>query len=236
MVALTFAAFFGILGMWQLDRHEQRQDINSLIEQRTQVAPRTLSDLRIEFGDDRDALAHRLTVVDGTYRPQDEFVSVGRAFGTLVGSMVMTPLDLDDGSTLIVVRGIIPADTSGPPFEGYEVPRSRVVLEGRLDDGEARSRIDEPDPPTGHLESLSRVDLEYIDTWIDGDVLPFSLLLDTQTPVNVGSTAVPVPSEELDEGSHLGYAVQWFAFAAIAIGGLLGLLYRAGRIDPVSEA
>jgi cytochrome oxidase assembly protein ShyY1 len=44
-----------------------------------------------------------------------------------------------------------------------------------------------------------------------------------------------MPSEELGAGSHLGYAVQWFAFAVIAIVGLVALLYRAGRIDTTTE-
>jgi len=193
-----------------------------------------LEDLRDEFGDDPDELAHRRAIVEGRYRPSDEFFSVGRRYGTFGGSMVLTPLDLDDGSTLIVVRGIVPRDTSGPPAEGYEVPTTRVVLEGRLDDGENPQRLGEPEPPSGHLEALSRVDLAFIDEWVAGDVLQFSILLDEQLPSQV-LQPIPVPSEELGAGSHLGYAVQWFAFAVIAIVGLVALLYRAGRIDTTTE-
>jgi len=43
-----------------------------------------------------------------------------------------------------------------------------------------------------------------------------------------------IPDEELTEGKHLGYAVQWFAFSAIALVGLVGLLYRAGS-DQTSQ-
>ena len=235
MVASMVAALFVVLGMWQLDRHEERQASNSLIELRSQQAPRPLAELQIEFGNDPDDLAHRRTVVEGTYRSSDEFFSIGRAYGSLVGSLVLTPLDLDDGSTVIVVRGVVPADTPGPPAKGFEAPTSRVVLEGRLDDGENPQRIGEPEPPTGHLESLSRVDLGFIDTWIDGDVLQFSILLDEQLPTQE-SAPVPVPDDELSEGSHLGYAFQWFSFAVIAIVGLVALLYRAGRVDLISEA
>lgn len=229
------AALFGILGLWQLDRHAERQASNSLIELRSQQEPRPLEELQVKFGDNPKDLAYRRTVVEGTYRSSDEFFSVGRAYGSLLGSLVLTPLDLDNGTTLIVVRGVVPGDTSGPPAEGFETPAGRVVLEGRLDDGENPQRIGEPEPPTGHLESLSRVDLEFINTWVDGDILQFSLLLDNQIPT-LESAPIPVPNEELSEGSHLGYAFQWFSFAVIAIVGVIALVYRAGREDPVSEA
>jgi surfeit locus 1 family protein len=81
----------------------------------------------------------------------------------------------------------------------------------------------------GQLERLSRIDLAFIDRWVEGDVLPFSLLLDMQRPAGPAMSPVPVPSEELTEGSHLGYAVQWFAFAVTAILGLGALLLKAGR-------
>ena len=92
-------------------------------------------------------------------------------------------------------------------------------------------RIGEPDPEGGVITALSRVDLDYIDRWIEQDVLPISLVLDQQQPASQGDP-VPMPQEELTEGSHLGYAVQWFAFAAIAIVGAGFLIYRAGTQDP----
>jgi surfeit locus 1 family protein len=35
---------------------------------------------------------------------------------------------------------------------------------------------------------------------------------------------IEVPPAELDEGPHLGYAVQWFAFAGIALFGFFFVL------------
>ena len=151
------------------------------------------------------------------------------------GTLIATPLDRDDGTVLIVIRGLVPLGTSGPPAQGYEPPEGRVVLEGRLDDGEAPSAIGEPDPAGGKLTSLSRLDLEYIDKWVDGDVLPITLMLEDQDPQDPGGVPVRIPSEVLTEGSHLGYAVQWFAFALIVLVGVAALVYRAGTAESVSE-
>jgi surfeit locus 1 family protein len=217
------------LGFWQLDRLDERRERNAQVQSRMDEPARPVAGLRSDFADSPSDIAYRHAIVEGTYRPSDEFVSVGRAYGDLKGKLVATPLDLLDGSVLIVVRGIVPGDTPGPPAQGYETPTSPVILEGRLSAGEEPSRISEPAPVGGELTSLNRLDLDYVDEWIGGDVLPFALLLDTQVPQGQASQPVPIPSEELTEGSHLGYAVQWFAFGIIALAGGIGLVLRAGR-------
>ncbi len=236
MVALLVVVGCVRLGVWQLDRLDERRARNAQIEQRSQESPRPLASLRAEFDDVPSDLAFRAATVDGVYRPADEFVAVGRVYGDLKGKLVATPLELEDGSVLIVVRGIVPGDTPGPPMEGFETPAGRVTVEGRLTVGEEPSRISEPEPDDGHLVSLSRLDLGYIDEWIEGDVLPFALLLDEQRPAGPGDDPVTIPNEELTEGSHLGYAVQWFAFALIAFAGGIGLILRAGRRAPVDTS
>lgn len=237
MIVISFllAGIFVYLGTWQLDRLAQRQERNATIIARTDQPARSLGALRSEFTNDPDQLAFRHTFATGTYRSDDEFFSIGRVYGGTKGTLVATPLDLEDGSVLIVIRGIVPGQTEGPPAVGYRVPKVPVVVQGRIAAGEAPLRIGEPDPPGGHLESLSRLDLEYIDTWVDGDVLPFMLLLDEQIPESEAAP-VTIPNEELTEGSHLGYAVQWFAFAVIAVIGLGFLLYRAGRVEPDGQS
>ena len=217
------------LGFWQLDRLDERRERNAQIESRLEQPARPLAGLRAEYHDDPEELAYRHAITEGTYRSEDEFISVGRIYGDVKGALVATPVDLPDGSVLIVVRGIVPGDSVGPPMVGYETPGTPVVIEGRLSAGEEASRISEPVPDNGDLTSLNRLDLAFVDEWVDGDVLAFSLLLDEQHPSGPGDQPTPIPNEELTEGSHLGYAVQWFAFAIIAFAGAVGLMWRAGR-------
>lgn len=141
-----------------------------------------------------------------------------------------------DGTVLIVVRGLLPPGAAGPPAQGYEPPMGLVSLVGRIDDGEDPTRIGESAPEDGRLESLSRLDLVYIDRWLDGDVLPITLILEEQAPPDQNGTPLRMPQEELTEGSHLGYAVQWFAFTVIVVVGVAVLVYRAGRRDDPIEA
>jgi surfeit locus 1 family protein len=234
VVGVAFTVLFVFLGLWQLERLDERQTRNAAIIARSDELVRPLSTLISDHGLDGDALAHRKTTVNGVYRTDEEFLSVGRIYGDIVGTLVLTPLVLDDGTVLIVLRGLASPGVAGPPAEGYEAPTGEVFLSGIIGEGEAPLRIGESDPPTGTIESISRVDLEYIDTWVDGEVLPVTLLLDTQSPPSA-IEPTRIPPEELTDGSHLGYAIQWFAFALIAVFGIIALLLRASKSEVTNE-
>lgn len=180
-----------------------------------------------QYGMDPASLVYRNTTVEGVYVPDAEIFSIGRTYDDVRGTLVATPLQLDDGSLLIVVRGLVPSDTDGPPAAGYAPPTGRVVAIGSIDDGEEPLRIGEPAPEDGAVRTLSRLDLAYVDRWTAGDVLPISLVLAEQIPPSEEGSPIAIPADELSEGRHLGYALQWFAFAVIVLVGVGVLLWRA---------
>jgi len=235
LVGLLLTVAFVQLGLWQLSRLDERRAHNASVAERIDGETRSLADLVAQFGTDPAQLVDRNAVVTGRYIGDDEFFSVGRNYDGLTGTLVMTPLELDDGSIMIVVRGLVPVGTPGPPAAGYEPPQGTVTLTGLIDDGEEPLRLGEPAPDDGILSQISRVDLDYIDTWYDGEVLPIDLVLENQVPPNPGESLIPVPRSELTEGSHLGYAVQWFAFAVIAVVGISALVWRAGSQGTTDE-
>jgi len=228
VVGLMITLLFVRLGIWQLDRLDERRVQNTTIEDRMAEPPRPLEGILGQYGDDAEAMAYRHAVAEGGFRTGAEFFSIGRTYGDLSGTLIATPFDLEDGSVLIVVRGLVPPGTQGPPAGGYEPAAGVMHIEGPLQPGEQSTAIGESAPDEGHLTSLSRLDLEYIDQWVSGDVLPVLLYLEGWTVPNPGNTPEPIPKPELTEGSHLGYAVQWFAFALIVFFGVAALVYREG--------
>lgn len=235
MVGLVFVFVFVRLGFWQLDRLEVRRAHNVTVEARASQPTRPLEGILGQYGSDIGAMLHRSAVVEGVYRTTDEFFSIGRTIEGSPGILVATPLERADGTVLVVVRGLVPLGVFGPPAGGYEPPNGAVTLVGRIDDGEGPSAIGEPDPPDGRLTSLSRLDVAYIDEWVEGDVLPITLILAEQLPEDSAGTPLRFPLEELTEGSHLGYAVQWFAFALIVAVGIAVLIYRSGLRESPPE-
>ena len=232
VVGLLVALLFIRLGIWQLDRLEERRAHNATVEDRMAEPVRPLAGVFGQHDGDVDGMKFRQVTAEGVYRTDEEFFSIGRSDGDTRGTLVVTPMDLDDGTVLIVVRGLVPPGTQGPPAEGFEAPSGRVVVKGRLDDGEQSTAIGEPDPENGRLTSLSRLDLAYIDRWIVGEVLPVTLLVEDQRPADADGSPARITAEELTEGSHLGYAVQWFAFSVIVAVGVSVLVYRAGTEEP----
>lgn len=236
LLAIAVGVFlvFGFvrLGLWQLDRLDERRTLNATVEARQNEPAVPLSDLVLEYPNDVDAILYRSVSVEGVYRESDEFFSIGRIVSDVRGTLVLTPLDLPSGDVLIVVRGIVPPETAGPPAVGYETPDGTVRLVGRVDDGEEPAPIGESDPSDGVLTSINRVDLAFIGEWVEGNVLPINLILEGQTPSGANGEPMAIPMEELSDGRHLGYAIQWFAFALIVLFGVAGLVYRAGTSDP----
>lgn len=235
VVGVVLVLGFMRAGLWQLDRLEERRALNTTIEARMAESVRPLAGILGQYGTDVGQMLFRRVVVEGEYRSEAEFFAIGRTVGNVQGTLVATPLDRADGTVLIVVRGIVPPDTAGPPAVGYKPSDGPVVLVGRIDDGEEPTPIGETDPAGGALRSLSRLNLDFIDRWIEGDVLPVTLILEDQTPPDTEGPLLRIPPEELTEGSHLGYAFQWFSFALIvAVGGVL-LVYRVGAKTDTSE-
>ena len=72
-------------------------------------------------------------------------------------------------------------------------------------------------PADGVVTQVPRVDLERLDDQINADLLPVYIQLLKQNPAQAGEWPVLVPLPEPSEGSHRGYAVQWFLFAAVTV-------------------
>ena len=65
---------------------------------------------------------------------------------------------------------------------------------------------------------------------VAGPVFPGYVELVTSDPPESGDPAVrALPLPPLDEGPHLSYALQWIAFAAIAVGGFVLLVRGEAR-------
>ena len=80
-----------------------------------------------------------------------------------------------------------------------------------------------PDRP--RLDAWHRVDLPRIQEQIPYPLLPLYLEEDQTPGEPVRRFPRAAPEIALSEGGHLGYAVQWFAFAGILLGGYV-LFFR----------
>jgi surfeit locus 1 family protein len=146
------------------------------------------------------------------------------------GYYVITPLvGLDDEPVLLVNRGWI--EKANEPLDTtlLDVPAGRVTVHGRAGSlpragmkmGEA-FRPGQDWPKRAVYPSIEEV-AEALGT----DVQPFVLLMDHEEDSGFLRHWVPT---EFGPGKHFGYALQWFAMAAV-LSGLLIWNYRKKRIS-----
>jgi surfeit locus 1 family protein len=220
------------LGIWQLDRLAERRAVNQSIRDKLELPPLSLpADLGAG-----SALNFRQAVVHGEYDPAHEVYLTSRSREGIAGLHVVTPLLLKEGGPSVLVdRGwISDTDFRARSAESW-AEEGPVEATGLL-------LPSQPEPAIPFL--ADRIPAEggaALTEWralsIDGlrRQMPYPILdVYLAQEGEPGTPAAPIPSPEfeLDEGPHLGYAIQWFAFAAIALIGGAVWLRRGASARP----
>jgi surfeit locus 1 family protein len=221
-LALIVAAACVRLGMWQLDRLAERRAANA--EAR---AAREAPEVVLGPGVLAAELGGRRVSVTGEFDRSGEVVIRGQAWDGGPGVRVVTPLRLEGSDSVVLVdRGFVKSpDAVHADLTGLDEPGRRTVrglgfaLQRRQDEGQLLER-------------------DGADTWrgLDRDALrarlpfPVAAVWVLQTP----DPALPLwprrmEPPALDDGPHLSYAIQWFAFALIGLVGAAVVALRGRR-------
>ncbi len=219
LLAWVGAAVCIRLGLWQLDRLEQRRAFNQQYLTMQAAAPLQL-DAATAASADLMAMEYRAAVVEGEFDYDHQVLLLNRYHEGANGYHLLTPLLLAEGGPAILVdRGWIPAEANP---RDYDAPQ-RVTLRGILRLGETKPEIGGiNDPPLAEGETWRErwylVNLERIGAQLPYPLLPVFL----QPDPDPNRTEPPFPYQpefEISEGPHMGYALQWFFFASLLLFG-----------------
>jgi surfeit locus 1 family protein len=223
LLVLAVAVTCVALGLWQLDRLAELRASNALAAARMDETPADLAALADPAGTavvDEAALEFRRVAVRGTFRPDEEVLQRGQQhpFSGQAGFHVLTPLELVDGGVVLVRRGWVPASLSDPPVAEAAPPAGEVTVEGVLERPVSQPGFGPRDPEEGRLERVFHTDTGRLDPQVDGPLFPMVLRIDAEAPAaSVSELPVTVGPPILDERNHFSYAMQWFAFATLAV-------------------
>jgi surfeit locus 1 family protein len=203
------------LGIWQLDRLEQRRAFNAQV-QSAQAQP--VLDLNQEQPENIAEMEWRAVEVSGEYDFENQVAVRNQYYGSEYGYHLLTPL-LFDGQAVFVDRGWIPAEGNPAPADWRKYDESGTVsLSGQIRLGQAKPAfggVADALPADGaRLDIWNNADLARIRTQIPYPILPVYI----QPKTDPNDTEPPIPFQpevELTEGPHFGYALQWFTFATI---------------------
>ena len=218
------------LGFWQLRRLEERRDLNALQAERSAAAVVTPDVLATEVAAGGvEAVEYRVVAVTGRYRPSDEVAVRNRTLGGRPGVWLLTPLVPADGPAVVVNRGWVPQASSDPAARpAAPVSPGEVTVRGYVRLSEQRSGLGVADAAEGRLATLARPDIDRYAAQLEYPVHPYYVQLTGQEPPP-GDYPVMVALPGAGDGPHLGYAVQWFIFSAIAVVGYPLVLRHVSR-------
>jgi surfeit locus 1 family protein len=218
LVVIVGMLFLGRLGIWQLDRLDQRRAANALLEQQFNSEYIDLNQ-GLPGGNPEDVV-DRQAVVNGRFDYEEQIVLKEQSLSGRPGVHLVTPLVIDGNQAILVDRGWIPAtDAAAGEFEQFE-ETAEEAIQGVLKGSQTLSRDRQTIVEENQTEWY-RIDIAAIQTLSSYDLLPVYLL---QSPTQENPTAsLPIREEfhlDLSGGSHFGYAIQWFLFSL-----LLGVIY-----------
>ncbi len=203
-------AIFVKLGLWQMARAESRQALAEVVGQRPLLATVELT----ESTPFEEALLYRRAVVRGSFEPAGRILLDGRKQDGRLGYHLIVPLRISGGDLRVLVnRGWIPREEA-----------QRAVAAPSAGDTEVRGLITRPALPAIRLGGASGadwgerwpyLDVEHFAALRNYPVGPLVLIEDARL---VSETLAALGNGEEKWGMHMGYAIQWFAFALLAVG------------------
>ncbi|MGI8697035.1 MAG: SURF1 family protein [Mycobacteriales bacterium] len=227
-IAVLIATGCCIAGVWQIHRYDLKHSTNDTLRGSDHAAITPVGDLLTTRPLTGDRLQFRRVSATGHYDPAGQLLVRQREVNDSPAYLIMTPLRIAAGPTLLVVRGWLPANTSADRrLTGPTPPTGPVTIVARVYPSEpARS---EAGLPAGQIDRLSvpAIAARLGTTTYGG----YAELID-QTPTPHGLRVLPGPDMSNPAGGafepqHLAYVGQWFIFALIA----LGAPYVLIRID-----
>jgi surfeit locus 1 family protein len=214
VAALVGVTGTGRLGLWQLDRAAQKLSRQALLDSRLDLPELTAADLA-RNPEEVDAQTQRRVRVQGRWVARATLFLDNRPMDDRAGFHVVTPLQLADGTAVLVERGWAPRNAlrreALPPVQTPETSTVTVVARiipspsrlfdfGGLETGPIRQNLD--------LAGAARE---------SGLSLRPVTLLQTEGPTDDGLLRHwSAPSVGVDK--HHGYAAQWFALSALIAG------------------
>jgi surfeit locus 1 family protein len=229
IVALVLIGAAGCvrLGFWQIERWHEKRALNAALRAALDAEPVRLGARFPAF----DLISNRKIEIVGRFDERRQVLLGGRVRAKLPGVEVITPLLLEGDSVAVLVdRGWVYApDAIHARPQDFREPHPRPVtgIAHAVAAGSTRLAVSVLERDSSvTLWSARTLDLDSLRSRLPYALAPFLLVeLPGKGVPDKPLRGVPQP---LDEFTHVSYAIQWFLFGVILLGGS-ALLARSRR-------
>jgi surfeit locus 1 family protein len=227
LLVATMATVLGValtvrLGVWQLSRGHEKEALHAAILAR-QAQP-TLDTVAVLKDKTVFTQLHQGVRLEGQWLPQYTVYLENRPMQGRSGFIVLTPLQLDKHTTVLVQRGWIPRHQQDRTLLApIETPQGQVHVKGRIALGpsevmdlgdKTNSTVDATTAQTAR-QSPIRQNLNLADYSHATDLSLVGTVL--QTDADAEGLQRNWPEITAGVEKHWGYAFQWFALAVVQL-------------------
>lgn len=217
VIAVLFTGLFTGLGIWQLDRVGQKERLAESFESQRSLPAVDLSKTKVDIVKDR----YRDATAAGDFVPEHQILIDNVVFEGRPGFQVLAPLRLEGTNDFLLVdRGWAPQGAKRGDVPNIPPANDSLPVSGWLDFPRSLPVI-VPGPVDANAEIWPYLDMEALAGRL-GATLPNFVIHATDD----GVLANRHPEFEAKTAMHIGYAIQWFAFAAAAAGTYLVVSMR----------
>jgi len=217
ILAIIGISVFFNLGTWQVNRAQLKEKMQHEIESK-RIQPSFT--LKASINDINDKI-HTKVNAYGHFDNKNEILIDNEIHQGKAGYHVLTPLILEDKQSVIMVnRGWVPLGRSRDILPELTAPSGNIIINGRISRHKSKPALilDQEDSIPGKVWPY--FDSEKYIKHTGYNLLPVVILMDAKAD---GGYARKWPNFNANKGMHIGYAIQWYVFAAIVLITYLGV-------------
>jgi len=208
---IAFCCFI-VLGFWQIDRANQKNNLNNNFTDRQKEVPIVLN--KSNALDEKSSLLWRKIEVRGIFLNNQNIILDNQIFNQNPGFNIITPLKIQDSDLVVLVnRGWYPNLRDRETIPNINEISGKQKLKGQVADFPVSGiKLGKNNIETlnSQIFRFQRLDVTELNYFLSANVLPYMIYLDPIIDKELyGNFKLPAPDSE----KNYGYAFQWFAFA-----------------------
>jgi surfeit locus 1 family protein len=212
------------LGVWQLDRADQKRAIADQLEVRSKQAAVPI--IEVVDSSDVDSLRFRKVLLKGRYLQNKNFYVDNQVVNGRVGYQVFTPFKLQQSDTVIMLaRGWVSVGESRQKLPIVVTVDGPLTLQGRLNAAPAQPPLWDPKYAVSTGDVWQYLPLLEVAAVLQVKVFPLVVELEPSAGDNLALVRKWPEIDDQQVAKHLGYAFQWFAMAVAFFIACLVLLF-----------
>lgn len=217
-ITILLMYLFVSLGLWQLDRAEQKKTLFTNFENRRSAEAINFNlDKNNQL--DKDSLVWRKIEASGEFLNNYQILLDNRVHEGQAGYYVYTPFKLSSRDKIVLInRGWVSSDMDRAAIPKIIITEGIVSIHGLIKAFPKTGVLlkeTKPEKLNDNIYRVQNINLETMGTLTKSNLLPYVVRLEPESEHGyLKSWSVPGS----DENMHKGYAFQWFAFALVLTG------------------